>query len=287
MRPHVLFVRGSIEALSAAHAVAVVGTRKPTDAGRAIAGRIGGSLAKAGAVVVSGLAIGIDGASHAAAMSEQAPTIAVLGSGHARLYPRAHAKLADRIVADGGAVVSEFVPDRPPNAYTFPRRNRLISGLADATVVVEAGIKSGALITADWALEQGRELFMVPGAIDAPQSAGCLEWLHRYPGQARLVPAVPQLIHDLNLFDSSAPGRRPSLRAELIELGATARTVAVELVRGRATVDELVAATGHAVATVLGALTMLETRGLAASAYGRYRPAGRLATAPRGWLDGR
>jgi DNA processing protein len=286
MPPHLLFVRGSVEALSAPHAVAVVGTRKPTDVGRAIAARIGGSLAKAGAVVVSGLAVGIDGASHAAAMSEGAPTIAVLGSGHARLYPQAHAKLADRIVAGGGAVVSEFVPDRPPSAYTFPRRNRLISGLADATVVVEAGPKSGALITADWALEQGRELFMLPGSIDAPQSAGCLEWLHRYPEQARLVPSVPQLIHDLNLLDSPAAGRRPSLQAELIELGGTARAVALELVRGRATVDDLVAATGHAVATVLGALTMLETRGLTTSAYGRYRPAGRLATAPRGSLDG-
>jgi DNA processing protein len=287
MPPHVLFVRGSIEALSAQHAVAVVGTRRPTEEGRAIGARIGGSLAKAGAVVVSGLAVGIDGASHAAAMSEGAPTVAVLGSGHARLYPRAHAKLADRIVANGGAVVSEFVPDRPPSQYTFPRRNRLISGLTDATVVVEAGIGSGALITADWALQQGRELFMLPGSIDAPQSAGCLEWLHRYPEQARLVPSIPQLVHDLHLFETRRTGRRPSLAAELVELGTTARTVAIALVHGRATVDELVAATGHSVATCLGALTMLETRGLATSAYGRYRPAGRLATAPKGSLAGR
>jgi DNA processing protein len=280
--PHVLFVRGSIEAMAAVHAVAVVGTRKPTEPGRAIAGRIGGALAKAGAVVVSGLAVGIDGASHAAAMAEGAPTVAVLGSGHGRLYPRAHAKLAERIVADGGAVVSEFVPERPPSIYTFPRRNRLISGLADATVVVEAGSRSGALITAGWALEQGRDLYLVPGSIDAPQSAGCLEWLHRYSGQARVVANVPQLVEDLALFgEPIGRGRRPSLQAELIELGATARAIAEELVRGRGTVDELVAATGHSVATVLGGLTMLEMRGLAASAYGRYRPAGRLASAPR------
>jgi len=280
--PHVLFVRGSVEAMAADHAVAVVGTRRPTEAGRATAGRIGGSLAKAGAVVVSGLAVGIDGASHAAAMAEGAPTVAVLGSGHGRLYPRAHAKLAERIVADGGTVVSEFVPERPPSVYTFPRRNRLISGLADATVVVEAGARSGALITAAWALEQGRDLFMVPGSIDAPQSAGCLEWLRRYPGQARVVPSIPQLVEDLELFgEATGRGRRPSLNAELIELGATARAIAEELVRGRGTVDELVAATDHSVATVLGALTMLEMRGLATSAYGRYRPAGRLATAPR------
>jgi len=280
--PHVLFVRGSIEAMAADHAIAVVGTRKPTEPGRAIAGRIGGALAKAGAVVVSGLAVGIDGASHAAAMAEGAPTVAVLGSGHGRLYPRAHAKLAERIVADGGAVISEFVPERPPSVYTFPRRNRLISGLADATVVVEAGSRSGALITAGWALEQGRDLYLVPGSIDAPQSAGCLEWLNRYPGQARVVPSVPQLVEDLALFgEPTGRGRRPSLRAELIELGATARAIAEELVRGHGTVDELVAVTGHSVATVLGGLTMLEMRGLAASAYGRYRPAGRLASAPR------
>ena len=215
--PHVLFVRGSVEAMAAGHAVAVVGTRRPTEAGRATAGRIGGSLAKAGAVVVSGLAVGIDGASHAAAMAEGAPTVAVLGSGHGRLYPRAHAKLAERIVADGGAVVSEFVPDRPPSVYTFPRRNRLISGLADATVVVEAGARSGALITAAWALEQGRDLFMVPGSIDAPQSAGCLEWIHRYPGQARVVPSIPQLIEDLELFgedDRTRPAAVAQRRAD-------------------------------------------------------------------------
>jgi DNA processing protein len=285
--PHVLWVRGAVEVLSAPHAVAVVGTRTPTDEGRSIAARIGGSLGKVRAVVVSGLAVGIDGASHAAAIDEGGPTVAVLGSGHARLYPRAHAKLAARIVDEGGAVVSELPPQTHPSVSTFPRRNRLISGLADATVVVEAGSKSGALITAGWALEQGRDLYMVPGAIDAPQSAGCLQWLHDYPGRAHLVPGIPQLIHDLRLLDGApGSGRRPSLEAELIELGGTAREVALALVRGRATVDELVASTGHSVATALGALTLLETRGLATGAYGRYRPAGRLASAPRAEIEG-
>lgn len=279
--PHVLFVRGDAAALSAAHAVAVVGTRRPSEAGRGISSRIGGALATAGAVVVSGLAVGIDGASHAAAMAVGRPTVAVLGSGHARLYPRAHAKLADRIVADGGAVVSELVPDTHPTPSSFPRRNRLISGLTDATVVVEAGARSGALITADWALQQGRDLYVVPGPMDVPESAGCLAWLHAFPGQARIVPSIPQLILDLRLFDESGLRHAPSLEAELIELGGTARAVALELVGGRGTVDELVAATGHTVATVLGALTLLEMRGLATSAYGRYRSAGRLAAAAR------
>jgi DNA processing protein len=286
--PHVLFVRGSIEALEGEHAIAVVGTRRPTELGRGIASRIGGSLARAGAVVVSGLAVGVDGASHAAAVAERCPTVAVLGSGHARLYPAAHARLADRIVAAGGAVVSEFPPRAHASRSTFPRRNRIISGLADATVVVEAGATSGALITAGWALEQGRDLYMVPGGIDDPRSAGCLEWLHRYPGQANIVPTIPQLIHDLGLLEETPRRRRrPSVQAELIELGDTARSVALELVRGSVTVDELVATTGHTVATALGALTILETRGLATSAYGRYRPAGRLASASEATKRGR
>jgi DNA processing protein len=282
MPPHVLFVLGNVAALSARHAVAVVGTRRPTEAGRLIAARIGAAIAKSGAAVVSGLAVGIDGAAQAAVTSEGGTTVAVLGSGHARLYPRAHANLARSIIANDGAIVSELVPDAMPTAGTFPRRNRLISGLSDATVVVEAAEKSGALITAGWALEQGRECFIVPGPIGEPRSAGCLRWLRDYAQQVRIVAGIPELIEDLELLDSDGQLRssgRPSLEAELIELGGTARRVAIELIRGRGTLDELVAATGQPVATTLGALTLLELRGLATSTYGRYRPAGRLAAA--------
>lgn len=282
MPPHVLFVRGNVAALSAEHAVAVVGTRRATLAGRLTAARIGGAIARTGASVVSGLAVGIDGAAQAAVLAEAGTTVAVLGSGHRRLFPQAHAKLARSIVEAGGAVVSEFGPDVLPSTGTFPRRNRLISGLSDATIVVEAADRSGALITAGWALEQGRECFMVPGPIDAPRSAGCLRWLREYDGQVRIVAGIPELIEDLGLLGGAGSAGRigkPSLEAELVELGATARKVAMELVRGRSTLDELVAATGHPVATALGALTLLEIRGLATGAYGRYRPAGRLASA--------
>lgn len=284
--PHVLFVRGNREALSARSSTAVVGTRRPSEAGRSVAARIGGAIARSGGAVVSGLAVGIDGAAQAAVTAEQGVTVAVLGSGHNRLYPRAHTRLADRIIGIDGAVISEFAPDIQPSAGTFPRRNRLISGLSDATIVVEAAARSGALITAGWALEQGRDCYMVPGPIDAPQSVGCLQWLRSYPGQVKIVAGIPELIEDLGLVGGAGraaptPGapRRVSLEAELVELGATARSVAIELVRGNGTIDELVAATGHPVATALGALTLLEIRGLATSAYGRYRPAGRLATA--------
>lgn len=288
MPPHVLYVSGDLAALSTARAVAVVGTRRPTEMGRLVAARIGAALGQTGAAVVSGLAVGIDGAAQSAVLHEHGTTVAVLGSGHSRLYPRAHANLAARIVGRNGAVVSEMPPDIGPTAGTFPRRNRLISGLADATIVVEAGTKSGALITAGWALEQGRDCYMVPGPIDSPQSRGCLAWLREFPGQVRIVAGIPELVEDLGLFlgeedddrrDGGSRPRPPSLDAELVEVGATARSVAVALVRGRGTIDELVAVTGHAVATVLGALTLLEMRGLATSAYGRYRPAGRLAAA--------
>jgi DNA processing protein len=289
MPPHVLFVRGSVAALSSGVAVAVVGTRRPTEHGRLLAARIGAAIARQGGSVVSGLAVGVDGAAQAAVTAEHGTTVAVLGSGHGRLYPRAHARLAESIVANGGAVVSELAPDVAPTAGTFPRRNRLISGLSDATIVVEAASKSGALITAGWALEQGRDCFMVPGPIDAPQSAGCLEWLRLYPADVRIVAGIPELIEDLGLVGAgrqvTAAGearerpRRVSLEAELVELGTTARRIALELLRGRATLDELVLASGQPVATTLGALTLLEVRGLATSAYGRYRPAGRLASA--------
>jgi DNA processing protein len=282
MPPHVLFIRGDSSALSNAHSVAVVGTRRATEVGRLTAARIGAALARAGATVVSGLAVGIDGAAQAAVTAEEGITIAVLGSGHERLYPRAHANLARSIIRTGGAIVSEMAPSANPTTGTFPRRNRLISGLSDATVVVEAGERSGALLTAGWALEQGRACFFVPGSIDATRSAGCLKWLREYPGEARIVAGIAELIEDLGLLDDrrdQATGRvqRPTLEAELIELGATARYIAATLVEGVGTVDELIAATGHPVATVLGALTLLELRGLATSAYGRYRPAGRLA----------
>jgi DNA processing protein len=282
--PHVLFVRGDIAVLSARRSVAVVGTRRPSEAGRRVAARIGAALARTGALVVSGLAVGIDGAAHAAVVAEGGITVAVLGSGHDRLFPPGHRRLADAIVASGGAIVSELPPEVEPTAGTFPRRNRVISGLADATVVVEAGARSGALLTANWALEQGRECFVVPGTIDSPTSAGCLAYLREFPDQARIVAGVPQLLEDLDLVDLPDPldgaPLAPPVAAVLVELGEGARRVAAALVHGLTTVDEVVAATTLPVAAVLGALTLLEARGLAIGSYGRYRPAGRLSAAP-------
>lgn len=292
MPPHVLFVLGDVHTLEAHSAVAVVGTRRATDAGRAFAARLAATLVSVGSTVVSGLATGIDGSAHAATVHAGGTTVAVIGSGHAALFPRVHERLAASIVASGGAIVSELAPDIRATRGTFPRRNRVISGLADATVVVEAPAKSGALITASWALEQGRECFIVPGSIDARASAGCLAFLREFAGSARIVTGIPQLVDDLGLADHLAePGVSTDAAAALVEVGQAAGRIGREIVLGRATVDELVAVTGWPVATVLAALTVLERHGLAVGVHGRFRAAGGLAAADparlRSWSSAR
>jgi len=283
MPPHLLFVLGDPAALSRERAVAVVGTRHATTAGRTTAGRIAVALTACGATVVSGLAFGIDGTAHEATLRAGGTTVAVIGGGHAVLSPTAHARLAAAIVAGGGAVVSEHAPRTKPTQGTFPRRNRIISGLSEATVVVEAPARSGALITASWALEQGRECFLVPGPIDAPASAGCLSFLREWPDVTHIVAGIPQLMADLGLATATRPTGPGSpaaadavASATLQTIGETEAAIARQLLRGRVTVDEIVAAGGWPVATVLAALAMLERRGLVAGIHGRYRPAGAL-----------
>src|SRR5581483_4699983 len=168
--PPVLFLRGDLVPADE-WAVAIVGTRRATSYGRQVAEQLGGALAQAGVTVVSGLARGIDGCAHRAALAAGGRTIAVLGHGLDTVYPPEHARLAEEIAASG-ALVSEFPLGTRPDAPNFPRRNRILAGLARATVVVEAGLNSGALITADCALEQGREVFAVPGSILSPSSKG-------------------------------------------------------------------------------------------------------------------
>lgn len=288
MPPHVLYVLGDPAAMNARAAIAIVGTRRPTDAGRSIAARLAANLVAVGASVISGLAVGIDGVAHAATVHAGGTTVAVIGSGHAALHPRVHSRLAASIVAAGGAIVSELGPDVAPSKGTFPRRNRVISGLADATIVVEAPARSGALITASWALEQGRECFLVPGAIDAAASAGCLAFLREFPDSTRIVAGIPQLIDDLGLADHLAePGVTTDAAATLADVGEAAGRLGRELLKGRATVDELVAVTGWPVASVLAGLTMLERGGLAVGVYGRFRPAGSLAIVDRATNDQR
>jgi len=167
--PPVLYVRGDLSALSG-HALAVVGTRRPTSYGVSCTRSLTAELCKS-AVIVSGLAVGVDTAAHERCLELGGKTVAVLGCGIDRVYPPENKGLAKRI-CEHGALVSEFPPGTIPEAYNFPRRNRVISGISCGVIVVEAGERSGALITASYALEQNRIVFAVPGPIDSPMSMG-------------------------------------------------------------------------------------------------------------------
>ncbi len=174
--PPVLYVRGRVAAL-AATMLAVVGTRQPTPYGLTATKQLVQPVGRAGIGVVSGLALGIDGLAHQIALEESVPTVAVLGCGIDLIYPWQHQELADRILAAGGAIISEFPLGAQPERHHFPQRNRVISGLSRAVLLVEAGEKSGALITAKYAVDQNREVLAVPGPITSPQSVGPIHWI--------------------------------------------------------------------------------------------------------------
>lgn len=195
--PVVLFVRGSGQALSRAQ-IAVVGSRNATHQGLETAHEFASHLSRCGFAITSGLARGIDGAAHAGCLAAGGCTVAVAATGPERVYPLGHTALAERIVDDGGAVVTEFPPGEPPRARNFPRRNRIISGLCLGTLVVEAAPRSGSLITARFALEQGREVFAIPGSIHNPAARGC----HRLIRQgAKLVEQVIDIIEEFEWLD--------------------------------------------------------------------------------------
>lgn len=204
--PLVLWGCGDQQALSG-FALALVGARQATHRGRALAAQLAQHLAGCGSGVISGLAYGIDAAAHSGALTACGVTVAVLGGGLGRIYPARHLELAQRIVAAQGAVVSEYAPGQSPRPHQFPERNRIVSGLAQGVVVVEAGNKSGSLITARLALEQGREVFAVPGPVDSSVSQGCH---HLIQQGAALVTGAEDLCRAMGLevATPSAAGRR-------------------------------------------------------------------------------
>ncbi len=174
--PPILYVRGSVEALHRT-SLAVVGTRRPSPYGLSVTTTLLEPVVRAGITIVSGLALGIDGQAHKIAVQHKAPTVAVLGCGVDTIYPWDHRQLAEEIIACGGAIISEFPLGAEPERHHFPQRNRIISGLSKAVLLVEAGEKSGALITAKFAVDQNREVLVVPGNITSPESIGPLNWL--------------------------------------------------------------------------------------------------------------
>lgn len=193
--PLMLYVQGRVETLHHPRLLAMVGSRNPTPQGETNSHQFAKSLAESDVCVVSGLALGIDGAAHAGALEGGGTTIAVVGTGLDIVYPKRHEALARRIAAQG-ALVSEFPLGTSPRAENFPQRNRIIAGLSQGTLVVEAAVRSGSLITARLALEQGREVFAIPGSIHAPQSRGCHALIRQ---GAKLVESAQDILEDLRL----------------------------------------------------------------------------------------
>lgn len=251
-RPPVLYVAGASAAFDAP-GVAVVGTRRATGYGRACAADIGDELARAGVTVISGLALGIDGEAHAAAVAAGGRSIGVLPSPLDRVYPPRHRELAGRMLSSGGALVSELAPGQSSGRPDFARRNRIIAGLARAVVVVEAPDHSGALLTAVAAVDFGRDLFAVPGPIDAVASAGCNRLIADH--LASLVTSPAALLHAVG----ATPGGRPVSVANLSDAEGL---VLGGLLRRSGSIEELIGRTGLPTGVLASALTLLEARGL-------------------------
>ena len=256
--PPGLFVRGSDLRLLRRPTVAIVGARACSPYGSQVARTLARELASAGLVVVSGLARGVDGDAHRGSLEAGGATVAVLGCGIDRDYPGAHRELAKRIRATGLAV-SEYAPGVEPAPWRFPARNRIIAGLSAATVVVEARERSGALITADLALEEGREVFAVPGEITSALSRGTNDPLKL--GAAPLT----QVDDVLELFGLNRA------EEELVALSETAAYVLENLRDAPKSADELVRATGLEPGVIASALTELELVGLTTEAAGAFR----------------
>jgi len=250
--PAILFSLGDPSVISGPR-VAIVGTRNATSYGMGVARDLGFELSRAGIAIVSGLALGIDGAAHEGALEGSASTIAVVGTGLDRVYPARHRALAHRIAARGG-LLSEFPPGTPPREFNFPRRNRLISGLSQGVLVVEATLQSGSLITARYAGEQGRDVFAIPGSIHSPLARGCHKLIRE---GAKLVETAQDVLEELGLAQPGLQSQSPapmSHSAVLEALGADP-----------ADVDTLIARTGLPAAEVLAELTELEIAGAIAS----------------------
>jgi DNA processing protein len=198
--PYLIYTRGEL-AFDQLPAIAIVGSRKFSSYGEQLANTFARDLARAGFIIVSGLALGIDAISHTGALEARGKTIAVLGSGidDESIYPRANANLAQEIIATGGLIMSDYPPGTPPSRITFPARNRIIVGLSLGTLVVEAGEKSGALISARMALESNREVFAIPGSIFSPVSIGTNNLIK---SGAKMVTCVQDILEEFNLSQS-------------------------------------------------------------------------------------
>lgn len=251
--PPVLFVSGSIN-VEDDWAVAVVGTRRVTAYGRQVAAELARFLAQNGVTIVSGLARGVDAIAHQSALQAGGRTLAVLGNGVDIIYPPEHRKLALEI-QDQGGLISDYPIGTPPDGVNFPPRNRIISGLSLATVVVEAGEKSGALITAEFAVEQGRDVFAVPGSILAPQSEGTNKLIEQ---GARPLLKLTEILEVLKL--EQIPEKQ--LTRKMNPINPTEKKILDCLSHEPIHVDELTSASGLSAGEVSATLTLMELKGI-------------------------
>jgi DNA processing protein len=252
--PPVLYVKGSLPPVESI-GITVVGTRAPTPYGREVALRLTTELAAAGMVIVSGLARGIDGIAHRAALDAGSKTVAVLGSGLDLIYPNEHQRLAEQI-CEAGALISEFPPGHGIEPGNFPRRNRILSGLTKGTLVVEAGHKSGAITTADHALDQNRDVFAVPGSILSEKSAGPHRLIHQ---GAKLVTCARDVLEEYRLVGAAS---QLALGGQALPADESERKVFLSVTDEPRHIDELIRASGLPSATVSAALALMELRGL-------------------------
>jgi len=250
--PPLLYVKGDL-LRGDRQAVAIVGTRRMTAYGRDLTASIAAGLARAGVTIVSGLALGVDGTAHQAALDAGGRTLAVKGCGIAHPYPATHRKMSADI-AGSGALIAEYPPDRKPDAANFPARNRLISGLSLATVVVEAPERSGALITVSFAADQGRDVFVVPGDVRSLMSAGCNALLR---DGARAVRSAEDILEDLDIGGRATA----SPMQTTLPMDDAERRVMATLSREPKHIDEIAAALGLPIHQLATQLMMLELKG--------------------------
>jgi len=262
--PVVLYVQGDVEQLAQPQ-LAMVGSRNPTTNGKETAERFAHSLAHAGLVITSGLALGIDAASHKGALAALGKTVAVIGSGLQHIYPSSNLSLAKDIRLHG-ALVSEFPPETVPKPQYFPRRNRIISGLSLGVLVVEAALRSGSLITARFASEQGREVFAIPGSIHNPLARGCHQLLRL---GAKLVEVVEDVLEELGSLQQVLSCHQP-VKLPAADLPASLREILLHIDYSTTPMDTIIMRSGLTASAVSSMLLSLELRGMVQIVPGGY-----------------
>src|SRR6266487_138277 len=264
--PIVLYIWGELEGRDH-HAIGIIGARRTTHYGTESAKKLAYQLAYAGLTVISGLARGIDTAAHQGALAAKGRTIAVIGSGLAKLYPPENAALAEKIRAGNGAIVSEFSMEIEPDRQTFPMRNRIISGWSHGVLVVEAGLNSGALITAAQALEQGRSVYAVPGHINAPSAMGSNRLIQQ---GAKLVMDASDILEDLEILLPEAKPSPETAARPLPPLSDEERRVFGAIDATETSIDDIAARSELPSAAVSSTLLQLELKRLVKQLPGKY-----------------